>query len=119
MFITLIRIFPGGDELEAARGFLVGLLEPTRVQPGCLGCTLATETDPDALLYMESWESIEALLGRFRSDEFTKVLMMMELSTSKPDVCVYEVSNQQGLELIEKVRLASQEHDRFAPETTF
>jgi quinol monooxygenase YgiN len=108
MFLTLVRIYPSVNELEAVRAFLMGLVEPTRVQPGCLTCTLATESDPDALLYMESWESTDDLLRRLRSDEYSKVLAMMELSTRKPDVWVYEAHNPQGLELIEKVRLGSE-----------
>jgi quinol monooxygenase YgiN len=115
MFLTLVRIFPSAKELEAVRLFLMGLLEPTRVQPGCLGCTLATESDPEALLYMETWQSMEHLLPRLRSEEYGKVLATMELSTSKPDVWIYEISNEQGLELIERARLVSTNQDEAAP----
>ncbi len=107
MFINLVRIFPSASDQEAVREFLTGRLEPTRVQRGCLSCTLATESHPDALLYMENWETMEDLLRHLRSDDYAKVLAMMELSTSKPDVSVYDVANEQGLELIEKVRMAS------------
>jgi len=106
MYLTMVRIFPHADEMEEVRGFLAGILGPTRVQPGCLGCTLATESDPDALLYMESWQSKDDLLRRLQSDEYAKILATMELSAMKPEVCVYEVINQQGLEMIEKVRSA-------------
>jgi len=109
MFLTIARIFPPADEKEAVREFLVSVLGSTRVQPGCLGCTLATESDPDALLYMETWESEEGLLRRLQSDQFGKVVATMELSTRKPEVHIYEVINEQGLELIESVRMANQD----------
>jgi quinol monooxygenase YgiN len=109
MFLTMVRIFPHADEEDAVRVFLAGVLGPTRVQPGCLSCTIATETDPDALLYTESWQSKDDLLRRLKSDEYKKILETMELSTRKPEVCVYEVINQQGLELIEKVRMSNQD----------
>jgi quinol monooxygenase YgiN len=104
MFLTIMRIYPSEDETEAIRGFLVGLLGPTRVQPGCLGCTLATESEPDAILYTEIWESKEDLLNRLRSEKYSKVLATLELSTRKPDLCVYEVIDQHGMELIENAR---------------
>jgi len=106
MFLTMVRIYPSADEIEAIRGFLVGLLGPTRVQPGCLGCTLATESEPEALLYTEIWESKADLLHRLQSENYSKVLATMELSTRKPDLCVYEVIDQHGMELIENVRKA-------------
>jgi quinol monooxygenase YgiN len=106
MFLTMVRIYPSADEIDALRGFLVGLLGPTRVQPGCLGCTLATESEPDALLYTEIWESKADLLCRLQSEPYSKVLATMELSTRKPDLFVYEVIDQHGIELIEKARRA-------------
>jgi quinol monooxygenase YgiN len=106
MFLTMVRIFPHSNDEEAVRGFLAGVLGQTRVQPGCLGCTLATEYEPDALLYTESWQSKDDLLRRLKSGEYAKILESMELSTRKPEVYVYEVINQQGLELIERVRMS-------------
>ena len=84
----------------------MGLLGPTRVQPGCLGCTVATESEPEALLYTEIWESKADLLHRLRSEKYSKVLETLELSTRKPDLCVYEVVEQHGMELIENARKA-------------
>ena len=109
MFLTMVRIFPHSSDEEAVRGFLAGVLGQTRVQPGCLGCTLATEYEPDAILLTETWQSKEDLLRRLQSDEYAKILATMELSASRPEVCVYEVTGQEGLELIEKVRMAGQD----------
>ena len=106
MFLTMVRIYPSADEVEVIRGFLVGLLGPTRVQPGCLGCTLATESEPEALLYTEIWESKADLLHSLQSEKYSKVLATLELSTRKPDLCVYEVVEQHGMELIENARKA-------------
>ena len=109
MFLTLVRFYPRPDRQDAVRRFLAGILGPTRVQPGCLGCTLATESDPDALLYMEIWESEADLLKRLRSDGYARVLATMELSTTKPEVCIYEVISHRGLEWIENLRMANHE----------
>jgi quinol monooxygenase YgiN len=104
MFLTLVRVYPNSVERESVRRFLLGVLGPTRVQPGCIGCTLASEFEPEALLYMETWESMGDLLRRLQSAEFGKVLEAMESSASEPEFSVFELTNQQGLELIERVR---------------
>jgi quinol monooxygenase YgiN len=109
MFLTLVRLYPHRDKQDAVRRFLAGILGPTRVQPGCLGCTLATESDPDALLYMEIWESEADLLKHLQSDGYAKVLATMELSTMEPDVCIYEITNHRGLEWIEHLRMGNHE----------
>jgi quinol monooxygenase YgiN len=104
MFLTLVRVYPNSAERESVRRFLLGVVGPTRVQPGCLGCTLASESEPEALLYMETWESTGDLLRRLQSAEFGKVLEAMESSACAPEFSVFELTHQQGLELIERVR---------------
>jgi quinol monooxygenase YgiN len=104
MFLTMVRVYPSSADTESVRRFLLGILGPTRVQPGCLACTLASEAEPEALLYMETWESRGDLLKRLQSAEFGKILEAMESSACAPEFSVFELTNQQGLELIERVR---------------
>ena len=114
MYLTIVRIFPNADEKNTIQGFLGALLRPVCVQLGCLGCTLAMESDPDALVLIETWESEKDLVRRLQSDGFAKVLATMETSTKKPEVFIYEVVDQHGLESIEKVRMLPQEENPFA-----
>jgi quinol monooxygenase YgiN len=104
MFLTIVRIFPNPDEKETIRGFLGALLRPVCAQLGCLGCSLAIESDPEALVLIETWESEKDLVHRLQSDGYAKVLATMELSIKKPQVIIYEVVSQHGMESIEKVR---------------
>jgi len=53
---------------------------------------------------METWESMDDLLRRLQSVEFGKVLEAMESSACAPEFSVFELTHQQGLELIERVR---------------
>jgi quinol monooxygenase YgiN len=107
MFLTIVRIFPNAAEKDTVRGFLEALLRPVCVQLGCLGCSLAVESDPDALVLIETWESEKDLVHRLRSDAYAKVLATMEMSIKKPEVFIYEVVNQHGLESIERVRMVT------------
>jgi quinol monooxygenase YgiN len=107
MFLTIVRIFPSANEREAVRGYLGTLLRSVRAQPGCLGCSLSTESDPEALVLSESWESEKDLVRRLQSTGYAKILATMEMSIRKPEVFIYEVVHQHGLELIEKIRMAT------------
>ena len=109
MFLTIVRIFPTAKEKEAIRGFLGALVRPVCMQAGCLGCSLAMESDPDALVLTETWESEEHLVRRLQSDGYAKVLATMEMSIKKPEVFIYEVVSHHGLESIEKARMVSRE----------
>ena len=106
MYLTVLRLFPSSADKEALWKFLEGIVGPTRVQPGCLGCRLASESEPDTFLYLETWESMADLLRRLQSGDFGKVLEAMESSARAPEFSVYELTNPQGLELIERVRSA-------------
>jgi quinol monooxygenase YgiN len=109
MFLTIVRIFPNADKTDSLRGFLSSLLRPVRMQLGCLGCSLSAESDPDALVIIEAWESEKDLVHRLQSDGYAKVLATMEMSTRKPEVLIYEVVNKQGMESIERVRMVPEE----------
>ena len=114
MFLTIVRIFPSANEKEAVRGFLGALVRPVRAQLGCLNCSLSTEFDPDALVLSETWESEKDLVRRLRSAGYAKVLAAMEMSMRKPEVFIYEVVHHNGLEVIEKVRMAAMGEDPVA-----
>ena len=107
MFLTIVRIFPSAKERETVRGFLGALVRPVRAQPGCLDCSLSTELDTDALVLSESWDSEKDLVRRLQSTGYAKVLATMEMSVRKPEVFIFEVVHQHGLELIEKIRMAT------------
>jgi quinol monooxygenase YgiN len=107
MFLTIVRIFPSAKEREAVRGYLGALLRSVRAQPGCIDCSLSTELDPDALVLSESWEAKKDLVRRLQSAGYAKVLATMEMSVRKPEVFIYEVVRQNGLEFIENVRMAA------------
>jgi quinol monooxygenase YgiN len=105
MYLNMVRIYPDPAHQESLMRFLLGRLGPTRVQPGCLSCTLASESEPEALLYMETWESRETLLSHLRSAEFGKILEAMESSARKPDFLVYESIDREGIELLQQAHL--------------
>ena len=89
------------DFLDSARLFT----GPTKVQPGCISCNFYQDlNDPDAILFVEEWDSRSSLDEHIKSDSYRIVLSMMELSNEPPDIKLNIVSKTEGLEAIEAAR---------------
>jgi quinol monooxygenase YgiN len=81
------------------------LIIPTRLEPGCLSCTIWTELGEDFRVhYEERWSNEEAMRHRVLSDAFTKLLEVLEASPARPSVEFDFVAKRMGLEYIEMVR---------------
>ena len=105
MIIFTLRIkVPGNrrkDFLDSAR-LTIG---PTKVQLGCIGCEFYQDlNDPDAVLYVQEWESRANLDDHIKSDSFRIVLSLMELSVETPEIKLNTISQTEGLEAIEALR---------------
>ena len=78
---------------------------PTKVQPGCISCGFYQDLDdPDAILFMEEWESRESLDHHIKSESYRIILSLLELSGEPPKIKINTVSKTEGLEAIEALR---------------
>ena len=105
MIIVTLRIKVPGNRrkefLDSAR-LIIG---PTIVQPGCIGCKFYQDLDdPDAVLFVEEWESRASLDEHLKSDSFRIVLSLMELSENAPEIKINTIAKTEGIEAIEAVR---------------
>ena len=57
-----------------------------------------------AILYVEEWTSESDFRDHVRSELYRRILAAIDLSKSAPEVCIYQFSNVQGLELIQQIR---------------
>ena len=94
----------GKQKAEAARA-LRSLTGPTRAQPGCVDSRVFEELDEaDVLLYLEEWESLEQLERHIRSEQYRRLLAIMEMASERPELRFDVISKRMGLELVEAVR---------------
>jgi quinol monooxygenase YgiN len=90
------------QKLGRALGSLVG---PTQVQRGCLSCHLFESLPKQDSLQLEArWECQEDLIRHLQSEDYKRLLILMELSTTPPVVEFLYVAEVRGLELVGKVR---------------
>ena len=106
MVNVMLRV-PASDGLrQQILHSLRRLLGPTSVAPGCLSCRLYEEVGESFWFLMhQQWESEQALERHLRSEQFRRLLGVIEAASQAPEIRFDTVSRSQGLELIEAVRL--------------
>jgi quinol monooxygenase YgiN len=78
---------------------------PTRAQLKCISCQLYQDVeDAELVSFIQEWESQEALNDHIRSDDYRKVLAVMELASEPPEIKFITAVKTEGLELIEEIR---------------
>ena len=105
MIITTMRIKVPGERRKDFLDSAQLIIGPTRVQPGCIGCSFYQDLDePDAILFVEEWDSRESLDKHIKSDSYRVILSLMELSTENPEFKLNTISETEGLEAVEALR---------------
>ncbi|MBA4374283.1 MAG: antibiotic biosynthesis monooxygenase [Thermodesulfovibrio sp.] len=88
------------DLLETLRG----MLEPVRVERGCLSYHLYEDVeDKNTFILLEEWETQQDLESHLRTDHQRLLLTLMDLLSEKYELRFNTVSHTAGMELIENV----------------
>ena len=105
MIMASLRVVvPAKNRNEILRT-LRPLLGPTRVRQGCLDCRLYQDTeDENTYLFIQAWESQAALENHIDSEEYRKILAVMDMAVEKPEVTFHTITRTAGLEFIRGVR---------------
>jgi quinol monooxygenase YgiN len=107
ILVTLRVAAPPGRYEELVGGFW-SVIGPVRVEPGCTACGLYRDaSEGDELLYVEEWQSEEALERHMRSARYDRLLAIMETSARPPELRYLSISVVRGLEHLEVVRLGT------------
>jgi quinol monooxygenase YgiN len=91
--VTVVATFQARSGKEAAlREALIGLLEPTRKEPGCISYDMhSSPDDPAKFLFYETWQSKDALDAHMRTPHFQKLVPRVEdLCVAFPQITLWE-----------------------------
>jgi quinol monooxygenase YgiN len=81
MVISLIELVPSLDKREAMLEILQFVESGLARNPGCVGCRIYEGLDQDhTILYVEQWESKQALHNHIRSSSYLPVLNQSTLA---------------------------------------
>jgi len=96
----IVRPEKRSDLLETMRG----ILEPTRVERGCLSYRLYEDIeDRNAFVLVEEWKTQKDLENHIRTDNQRRLLALMDLLSAQPELRFNTVSHIAGMDLIENV----------------
>ena len=105
MVIATLRMSVPPEKQDDVLRALRSVMGPTRAQLKCVSCQLYRDADDsDLLALVQEWESQEALDEHIRSDDYRRVLAVMELASERPEIKFITASHTAGMELIEQLR---------------
>ena len=92
-----------GESSEHLLEALRFLIQATRFEPGCLGCSAWAESD-STVHYFEEWETEADMRRRVRSSHFTSLLAVIESAQQKPHLQFDFIASTRALDYIAEVR---------------
>jgi quinol monooxygenase YgiN len=105
MSSVILRIKPRLEKRQDILTILHSLEGPLTARQNCLACELhEVEEDNGSILYVEQWNSREAMYAHIKSDLFLKILLVMEMAIEEPKISIGETDGEQGMQLIHKLR---------------
>ncbi len=110
MIHSSIRLTLASEKLAEVVGILRAMAERTRVEPGCLAFNAYQDLqDGQVLMLEEVWKSPADLGRHLRSEQYRKVLLVMEMAGEPPEVRFHTIAHATGVETIEQARLGPRE----------
>ena len=108
MIIAILRMTVRPEKTEDLLQIVRGILEPTRVQKGCLSYSLCRDVeDENTFVIIERWSTQEDLERFVRSESYRRLLTAMELLAEPPEVKINAISYTAGLEAVKAARQGS------------
>ena len=109
MIIARVRMLVSSETRQKVIDLIHLIIEPTRVQPGCLSCRIYQDVnDEDVLTYEEVWQEQDMLDQHIRSERYENILAAMDLACHSPDISFNTIAHSDGVEVIYAARKVKQ-----------
>jgi quinol monooxygenase YgiN len=100
MTVALVAAHPRGHQLVQSLRSLVAV---TRLEPGCLTCTVWSDLE-SSVRYIEEWATELDVKRRIRSDPFSSVLAAMKRADEAPIIRFDFYTLSRGLDYVREIR---------------
>lgn len=105
MIHATIKIKMPGKKVREALEILGSFSEWTKVQPGCISSQIYRDfKDTRMIMIEELWMTQEDMERHLCSDEYRKLLLVIEMSHERPEIRFSAFQHSTGVETIEKAR---------------
>jgi len=106
MILSFVKINPLPGKQQVVLDIFRSVIGQARLKSGCMDCAVYTDQgEAPTILFLEQWQSWEALDRHIRSELYFRVLSAMELAGEAPEIYFHEVSDTRGLEYIKSLRM--------------
>jgi quinol monooxygenase YgiN len=109
------------EKVKETLKILRSIVERTRAETGCLSCSVFIETGTEnvavlsekenVIMFEEKWRSNEDLQRHLRSDDYQKVLLVIETAASKPEIRFDTIMDSSGVEVIVEARTSKKRNN--------
>ncbi len=101
---TVTVLAPPNRREQVVQG-LRSLAGRTRLKPGCVGCDLLESVESaGTFAYVEVWAKWLDFERHLRSEEYRRLLIVIELAAEPPDIQYRLISTVMGLEAVHAIR---------------
>lgn len=105
MILATIRMNIPAKKRDDALKILRPIAEQCRDNPGCLSCHIYEDLkEYEVLMFEEIWMTEENLEFHIRSDEYLRLLLVLEMALKQPEIRFHTISRSTGIETIEMAR---------------
>jgi len=109
VILSTLRMFVRPERRSDLLETMRGMLEPTRVERGCLSYHLYEDVENrNAFVLLEEWATQEDIERHISKDNQQRLLALIDLLSEQPELRFNTVSHTAGMELIENVLLRAQ-----------
>ena len=108
MILATVRMAIPPQKRAQVSKILKSMVRETMIQPGCISSRLYHDENEEAVLVCEQlWKNQDDLDLYLRSEDYRRMLVVMELAGEPPDIKFQTISETAGIEVIEKARGAT------------
>jgi quinol monooxygenase YgiN len=105
MILATVRMAIPPQKRDEALKILRLMAAHCRVRPNCLSCRIYEDVQEQNVFMFEGrCKSQEDLERHLRSDEYHKVLLVMEMALRQPEIRFDTILGSTGIETVEKAR---------------
>jgi len=105
LILSSLRMSVLPEKRSALLETVKGLLEPARVEKGCLSYRFYEDVENrNAFVLLEEWETEEDLSFHISKESQWQILVLMDLLSEQPEWRFHTVSHTAGMERIENIR---------------
>ncbi len=105
MILATIRMMTPPQRRGQVSKTLKSMARETRIQPGCISSRLYHDENEESVFMIEDiWRNQDDLDRYLRSEDYRRMLLVMELAGEPPEIKFQTISEPAGIEVIERAR---------------